>query len=157
MTEEANQEGMFIDWGDDFGEIKEAVCVQTGAYDLTIAKVTPNFESRNIGVLIRIDDPPAGVDDVSPIFHNVSLPKDDDDAEKRRTKGLFTKRFLHLFKIPYQAESPNFNLNDFLGHSATKVSVELGSYKGRPTNNIVLPELPDEDAAGYSGSKRKRG
>lgn len=147
----------FIDMGDGFEDVKESTIAPEARYDLHIedAEHRNSDGKSDVAVRIIIDNPPADIgDEVSAIFHYVSIPKPDDTADKRRFKQLFSKRFCVLFNIPMDGNS--FNVEDFNGSRAKNVMVKVDRSQSTPSNKIDLPSLPDEVPTGNEGGRGGR-
>lgn len=120
----------FIDIGTEVKDIQEPQPVVEGKYLVVIddAKM-----GRNSCMSIRCHiegEPTAKL-----LFHQLALPKADDEDAKRATKLQFLKRFLDKFKVP--TTGTGFNEEDFIGCSA-EVNLKVEEYEGIPSNKIKL-------------------
>ena len=126
------------------GDAREPETVSDGRYDLRIEaqeeKENPNTGKKSIQVIIKIENPPAGVEPME-IMHFIALPRPDDTPQGRKFKLLQTARFLHLFDIPYN--EGGFDPDDLPGSTASGVTVTQGDVEGYgPRNNIDLSAHP---------------
>lgn len=151
----------FIDMGDEFADTKEPELAPEDTYDLRCEDVDHITEGgkNNIRVRIRIEG-----GDFQPIFHYLALPQPDKDKKRDAEKGeelgttskwkmLMTKRFLHAFGVPYEANG--FDPNDIMGASA-RLGVTQDSFTREDgsvmrNNKIQLPPLPHEDTQPTKG------
>jgi hypothetical protein len=132
---------------EDLENVQEERPVPEGEYALRIVATeetrTKADDRDMIVVTIAIEDPQ--YPDASPFRHWCVLPNEDDKVkENGRTAKMFyrnMKRFLHLFGIPYDFESPE----EWQG--ATCMSyVKLGTNpdSGQEFNQIDPPRIPKE-------------
>lgn len=127
--------------------VQEPKAVGNGRYDLSISSAEETRSKNNkpmIVVYVNIDGHP----DSPAIRHNVSLVEDKDEAKTKVFKMLLIRRFLTLFKIPY--DSNGFNVEDFVGARADNAELKLGEVdeKGNQYNELVLPRMASEPTAG---------
>ena len=137
----------FITLDESLDDVVEPKPVATGRYNLTIeqAKAVKNEEGElsKIQILIGFDDNPKA----ATLFHNISLPLSGDQPKSRNFKLLLMKKFMTLFKVPY--EGGRLNTLDFAGCRAEGVNVEYTTYQKSdqngqpvgdpvPTNRIVF-------------------
>ena len=146
----------FIDQGTDFADSKERTPVPDGPYDLTITDEKYVAEKHYIIVTVGFDNPPDDIENPKPWVNFLNLTTNPDDPEEtKKTKGLFTKRFLHMFGIPYVGNG--FNTDDLRGASAKSVMVKSTVYKKNPEDegqhqyDVSIPEVPPEDMVEYEG------
>jgi len=121
----------FIDLGANLDDIPEQNPVPEGNYDLIIEGSKLNPANMCINVWATVSGEP----EAATVFHNLSLPKADDDDEKKKNKLRFLKAFLQKFKIPYGAEG--FNEEDLIGARANCHLIQ-DEYQGRISNKIKL-------------------
>lgn len=123
-------------------EVHESKPVPEGMYDLTIAEAEYNEEKNQIIVSIGIDEHV----DAPNIRHYISLPNGEDDARKASFKNLLLKRFLVAFGLHESDEE--IDTDNFPGASANlQLTLTEPNDSGNIYNRIVLPYLPDEEAA----------
>ncbi len=156
----------FIDMGNEFSDVKEAVLAPEGEYDLKIqqvehVRVDANGNTTEVDELavknnLRVMVVFEGGDNFAPFTHFISLPSPNDDTKDiengkepgstRRFKMLQIKRFLFAFDIP--VDGNGFNPIDFQGQRA-KLGVSQRSYKDNATGEeriaqqLKLPRLPE--------------
>ncbi len=149
----------FINLGDDFANVQEAVLAPEGQYDLLCRDAKHDEEKHQIAVFIDFDGEP----DFQNIFHNLFLPNPDKDLERDKEKGkeagstgkfkmLMIKRFCHTFNIPLT--DSGFDVNDIVGARA-RLGVVQDTYERDDgstvrSNKIKIPNLPEE-----TGKKKK--
>lgn len=124
----------------------EPKAVTNGKYSLSIssAEETLSKEKKKpmILVFINIDGHP----DAPNVRHNMSLPADGDEPKSREFKMLLLKRFLTLFRIPYDGNG--FNIEDFIGATAeAELKLTEVDEKGNQYNELMLPRMAVEGAA----------
>jgi hypothetical protein len=115
----------FIDVGENINDAKAPEVMERGLYDLHIqeaAAVKVDGVTKSIKTRIDFTDHP----EAATMFVNLQLPVPTDEAKKRNTKLLMLKRFMTMFKIPY--EGGKFNIADFAGAQAHNAQVEKQSY-----------------------------
>lgn len=78
-----------------------------------------------------------GCPDNANVMHNLTLPLPEDDADKRKAKLLFAKRYLTLFKIPF---ANGIDVTKMIGARA-KAKLTLEEYDGTWSNKLVLPAI----------------
>ncbi len=122
-------------------DAKEAVSVPEGKYDLCVidAKMTEKDGKHNIRMILEIEGEP----DAGNVFHYVSLPHEDDDSEKRKTKMLFARRFFNQFGI--QADN-GVDLEALVGSRASGANLTQEEYEGNLRNGLKVNPLPTESA-----------
>lgn len=134
----------FIDVGTNLDEVKEPELLDSGTYMLRItdAKLRQSEDTGeydSIMVTLEAEDQP----DSAPIFHYIYLPTKKCDDRQLKGRLIFLKRFLNLFKIPY--DGGKFNVDSFLGREALCVVRKTSFVKGDGTtaerNEIVLPKV----------------
>ncbi len=125
-------------------DAKEPTLLSDGPHDLRIVKATWG-ESKTIGrfrteVVIESLDSPDSVG----IFHYISDPNPEGTEKGEIYKMLLTKRFCHVFDIPFDEEG--FDTDDFPGKVANIVTkTDTEQETGRKSTSLVLPELPMVD------------
>ena len=82
-----------------------------------------------------------GEEEAANIFHNVSLPSEDDDDEKRKTKMLFAKRFFNQFKIKIDG---GIEMESLVGSRASACKVVQDEWEGTMRNNLQCDPIPAE-------------
>jgi hypothetical protein len=128
--------------GDDY----EDKIVAEGEYELRIndaKEQTSKDGALQYMCIIDIEAATSGDEipqNTAPIFHYLTMPKEDDSSDSRRTKMRFLTRFLKAFSIPFEADG--FNVEDFSGTTATLL-VEQDKYGDNMTNRIKLPPTKD--------------
>lgn len=124
----------------------EPKAVPNGRYDLSISSAEEALSKEKkkpmVVVYINIEGHPEAPN----IRHNVSLPTPEDEPKAKEFKMLLLKRFLTLFKIPYDANG--FNVDDFVGARADHVELKLTDVdeKGNQYNEMMLPRMASEAA-----------
>lgn len=122
----------------------EPKAVSNGRYDLSIssAEEALSKEAKKPMVVVYINI--EGHVDAPNVRHNISLPVPDDAPKSKEFKMLLLKRFLTLFKIPYDANG--FNVEDFVGSRADQAELKLTETddKGNQYNELVLPRMGSE-------------
>lgn len=111
-------------------------------YALTISEAVFREEKNDVRISIGIDDHL----DSPNVSHFCSLPKADDDEGKAKFKARMMKRFLVAFNIPHDEDG--FEVEDFPG-AVAELELRLSDpdENGNVYNRLVLPRLPDEEAA----------
>lgn len=142
-----------------FDEAIEPQPLAKGKYDTQITaaenKVTgPNSKnpgSPMIQVTVGFTGTSPEEQNAPTVRHYLSLPAENDDADKARFKVLLLKRFLHHYGVPYS----NGDLDteqlcfDLVGRSATtEVSLTEPNDTGDVYNALVIPRIPNEQATG---------
>ena len=120
-------------------DVKEAVVEPEGLYDLCITDATlMNKDGKNsIRVILEIE----GTDNSANIFHHVGLPNDSDDAEKKKAKMLFAKRFFNQFKIKIDG---GIEMESLVGSRASACKVTQDEWEGTLRNNLQCDPIPTE-------------
>jgi len=121
----------FIDLGANLNDLPEQNPVPEGNYDLIVEGSKLKPENMCISVWLTI----AGEPEAETVFHNLSLPKNDDEDEKKINKLRFLKAFMQKFSIPYGDNG--FNEEDLIGARANCHLIQE-EYKGRISNKIKL-------------------
>lgn len=120
--------------GDDY----EDKPVPEGPYDLRCDDIkeqtAKDGKSQQVMVMIKVQDP--DYPDAATIFHYLTFPCADDDADKRRTKMRMNGRFLEKFKVPY--EKKGFNAEDIRGATANCL-LKQREFEGAMRNELSLP------------------
>ena len=120
-------------------EVKDAYAAPEGLYDLCIvsAKVTEKDGKTNIQCILEIE----GGEDYANVFHYVSLPGGDDDADKKKAKMLFARRFFVQFGI---GTDDGIETEQMVGARATACKLSQQEWEGTPRNNFSANQLPQE-------------
>lgn len=123
-------------------EVQESKPVSAGRYDLTIASAE-EWKSQKGAPQIKVSIGINGHDEAPNVTHFISLPAEGDDPQKAQFKALFLKRFLSLFKIPFNGNG--FSLDDFPGATATaELTLSEPDDSGSVYNRLQLPRLKGE-------------
>jgi hypothetical protein len=117
-------------------EVEEDKIAPEAIYPMLIVGTKFIEEKSLIQVILSIEDD----ENYANVFHNIALPKPDDDAGKIRFKMLFTKRFLSQFDIPSDG---GIETEAFVGCRAD-VNLKQEEYNGQFKNVLVLNRLPVE-------------
>lgn len=123
----------------------EPKAVANGRYDLSISSAEEGLSKEKkkpqVVCYVNIEGHPEAPN----VRHNISIPAAGDEDKSKVFKMLLLKRFLTLFKIPYDANG--FNVEDFIGAraSAELILTEVDE-KGNQYNEIVLPRMAVEGA-----------
>jgi hypothetical protein len=124
--------------GDDY----EDKPVPEGEYALRIdnieEKIAKDGKSPQIMVMVKVED--TDYPDSGTIFHYLTFPNEDDDADKRRTKMRMNTRFLRMFNVTF--EKKGFNAEDLIGCTATAL-LKQDEYEGALKNVIMTPAVVD--------------
>ncbi len=129
-------------------DVKEAVAAPEDIYSLAIVDVEGYIkeETKNYVLRCRI----AFVDhqgEYNNINHFMSMPGENDDADKAEMKKLFIKRFLTVIGIQYE-QSEGFEQDDLMGTNFTcAVQQDEPTDDGTVYNSLILPRLELEEAA----------
>lgn len=145
-----------------FDDAVEPQPVGAGRYDLQItacevAKTGPNSKvpgSPQFRVSIAIQ----GEDNAPNITQFISLPNEQDEAKSANFKVLLLKRFLTLFRVPFDPSGIDTERMSMEMVGATaNVEVQLGEPddNGNIYNRIIVPRLPTE-ADTRPGAPRRR-
>jgi len=121
----------FIDLGANLDDIPDSNPVPEGNYDLIVEGSKLKLDNMCINVWLSIEGEP----EAATVFHNLSLPKTDDEDEKKKNKLRFLKAFMQKFTIPYGDNG--FNEEDLIGARANCHLVQ-DEYNGRISNKIKL-------------------
>lgn len=126
----------------------EPKAVSNGRYDLQISSAEETLSKEKKKPMVVAYVAIEGHVDAPNVRHNISLPQPDDEPKAKEFKMLLLKRFLTLFKIPY--DSNGFNVEDFVGARADNAELKLGEVdeKGNQYNELVLPRMASEPTAG---------
>ncbi len=147
-------------------EVQEPKPVPTGRYDLQITaceetktrvKGLPQF---HISIAIE------GHDDAPSIQHYMGIPSEVDESSALQFKGLLMKRFLTLFKVPFNAESIDTEAlaMEMVG---CKANAEVGIDKekdsdgnekpdGNVYNRLIVPKMRGENQQPQRAAAGKR-
>lgn len=103
------------------------------------AKVTEKDGKTNIRVLLEIEEPhPTVGRSWANVFHYVSLPNSNDDADKVQTKLRMAKQFFKQFGVPFD---DGLNVEEMVGcRSEGNLTVE--EYEGQLSNKLKTDPLP---------------
>lgn len=127
-------------------DAKEAEIVPEGEYEVRCDGIIERRNKDNtrdmLIVPIAIVDAPKGVNPAT-IFHQIALPNAEDEPKSREFMLLLLRRFLELFKVPY--EGAGFNTDDIPGSTA-KCFVEQNEYKKTLSNILRIPQMKKESA-----------
>lgn len=133
-----------VDLGDDIQEDKP---VDEDNYTLTINTAEETESKRSGAAMIVITHSIDGHPDAALVYHNMVLPKEDDDEKVRRFKLLNIKRYLALVGIEFD---PNgFDADELVGMSfdayLTKDEIEQEDPNAAPRyrNSIAVPRLSE--------------
>lgn len=125
--------------------VAEPEAVDEGTYDLIIAAVTEK-ESKNTGApMLEIVHEIQGVDNASPIYHYLVMPKEGDEEKTVNFKLLNLKRYLTMAGIPF--DNGGFEVEDFFGASFSAFIVKEEMEQEDPSadpqfrNSIKVPRL----------------
>lgn len=103
------------------------------------AKVTEKDGKTNVRVLLEIEEPhPQVGSSWQNIFHYVSLPNSNDDAEKVQTKLRMAKQFFIQFGIPFDN---GLNIEEMVGCRA-EANITVEEYEGQLSNKVKTDPLP---------------
>ncbi len=121
-------------------DVKERYPVPEGVYDLCITSAKANEKDNKINIqcILEIEGEP----EASSVFHYLSMPGPDDDADKKKAKMLFIARFLNQFGI--NAEN-GLETEQMVGSRATACRLTLEEYEGNMSNKFNPSPLPRED------------
>lgn len=144
-----------------FDDAVEPKPAPAGRYNLQIleCKVTESgANSKNPGrpqfkVVIGFQDEP----NTPNIQHYISLPHPDDEPSSANFKALLLKRFLTLFKIPFDRSGVDTDklAMEMVGATAN-AEVRLGepNDNGDTFNQLVTPKIREEETKPTSGRRR---
>ena len=120
-------------------EVKEKYAAPEGTYDLRIisAKVNQKDGKTNVQCVLEIE----GNDDYANVFHYLSMPGPDDDADKKEAKMLFMARFLNQFSVD---ASNGLETEQLVGSTATGCKLTQEEYEGNLNNKFAPSQLPRE-------------
>lgn len=103
------------------------------------AKLTEKEGKTNIRVLLEIEEPhPEPGRSWANIFHYVSMPNENDDAEKVQTKLRMAKQFFVQFGIPFDN---GVEVEQMVGCRAD-ANIVQEEYEGQPGNKVKVDPLP---------------
>ena len=136
----------------DFNSVEETKPVDAGRYDLIIAAcdVTKTGDKSKVPgtdqfkVSIGIE----GEDNAPNISHYITLLNGQEEKSSANFKILLLKRFLHLFKIPYDPQGIDLEqiAMEMVGCRANaEVSLSEPDDNGNVYNRLVVPRIPNED------------
>lgn len=131
--------------------VAEPKPVPNALYDLEIVSAE-SVSSQKGQPQVEVHLGIKGHEDAPIVRHYISLPSEGDDADKKRNKLLFAKRFCHLFNIPY--DETGFDTDDFVGSKA-RCELTTEERNGATYNRLNLPRLKDESGLGASKSVAK--
>ena len=120
-------------------EVKEKYAAPEGQYDLCIvsAKVNEKEGKTNVQCILEIE----GSDEYANVFHYLSMPGPEDDADKKQAKMLFMARFLNQFGID---ASNGLETEQLVGSRATGCQLTQEEYEGNLNNKFSPNQLPRE-------------
>lgn len=128
-------------------EVQESRPVPNGRYDLVIASAEEGKSKDGTKDQIRVSLGIQGHETAPNVTHFISLPGAGDEPQKANFKLLMLKRFLHTFRVPFDADG--FNVDDLPGASATcDLTQSEPDDSGNVYNRLQLPRLPTEDVKG---------
>ena len=148
-------------------DAREQQVVPEAEYDLRIQQAEikdskSKADRQNVEVMVLIES--AEYPNAAPIFHYLSIVHDDDDQKTKDFKLRMQRRFLELFKIPF--EDNGFDTDDFAGCTATcLVAQDEVKKDNKPTgefaNVLRLPKFQNEEddekpQRSSGGSSRRR-
>lgn len=127
---------------------QEPKAVSNGRYDLSISSAEETLSKEKKKPMIVAYLNIEGHVDAPNVRHNISLPTEGDEPKSKEFKMLLLKRFLTLFKIPYDANG--FNVEDFVGARADNAELKLTEVdeKGNQYNEVMLPRMASEPVKG---------
>ena len=145
-----------------FDEAVEPQPVSAGRYNLQItqcevAKTGPNSKvpgSPQFKVSIALSDEPNAPN----ITQFISLPNEQDEAKSANFKVLLLKRFLVLFKIPFDPRGIDTErmAMDMVGSTANaEVQLSEPDDNGNVYNRLVVPRIQEENE-GRGNDHRRR-
>lgn len=122
--------------------VREKTHAPEGSYGLIVenAKVNDKEGKHTLMVVLSFD---GHQEEYENVFHHMSLPGSDDDADKRDFKLRMIRRFTSAFNVPI--DDNGFNVEAFLGCAGT-VRVGVQEYpegSGRMSNTLILPKFTD--------------
>lgn len=124
--------------------VKEPEVAPEGNYLLRVANVQHKEAKSSGAPMIVVAHEIDGHPEYAPVYQNIVLPKEDDEADKVNFKLLNLKRYLHLAGVPF--DEGGFEDSDLMGAefeaSVTVRTDESGQYG--PQNELVVPRLPRE-------------
>jgi len=120
-------------------DVKEKYAVAEGPYDLTVisAKISEKEGKMSVQCILEIEGQPEAAN----VFHYLSIPGGDDDAEKKQTKMLFLKRFCNQFGIVLDN---GLETEQIVGARATACKLTTEEYNGQLNNKFNPNQLPHE-------------
>lgn len=103
------------------------------------AKITEKDGKTNVRVILEIEEghPTAG-SSYGNVFHYVSLPNSNDDADKVQTKLRMAKQFFVQFGIPFD---DGLDVESMVGCRADG-NLVVEEYEGVPGNKLKTDPLP---------------
>ncbi len=134
-----------------FDDAVEPKPASAGRYNLQItacevAKTGPNSKvpgSPQFKVSIAFQDEP----NTPNITHFISLPNEQDEASSANFKALLLKRFLTLFKVPFDSTGIDTEkmAMDMVGATASaEVTLTEPDDNGNVYNRLSVPRIPNE-------------
>ena len=127
--------------GDDY----EDYPVPEGEYPLRVEGIKEQKAKDGVSdqVMCMIDVTDPDYPNSATIFHYLTFPSEQDDADKRRTKMQMNTRFLKKFRVKF--EKTGFNAEDIVGAEATVLlnQKEFPENSGIMRNNLVLPQVQE--------------
>lgn len=121
-------------------DVKEAEIQPEGEYNLVITSVTEGRNKDNNRDMIKCRLEFADYPEAQSILHQIALPNEEDDKDKRKFMLLMLKRFLAVFGV--QMEGGGFEVEDLQGATGIcKVKVDRPDGFDDDVNQLVLPKL----------------
>jgi len=128
-------------------EVHEDQPVEEGSYTLIVNTVEEGEAKKSGAPMIKLTHQIDGHPDAALVYHNLVLPKEDDEDKAIRFKNLMLKRYLVLAGADF--ESDGFNMDDLQGMAfeayLTKEQIDSDDPSAPPQfrNSIVVPRLAE--------------
>ena len=121
-------------------DAQEPVALETGVHNLRIVKASHGAGKGDptkfrVEVMLDCPDQP----DKNAVFFYIGDPNPEGEAKSENFKALMAKRFLTHFDIEF--DETGFDLDDFLGKTASTRIVTSKSEDGRMNTNLDLPPI----------------
>ena len=146
-------------------EVQEPKPVSLGRYELQITGCEEGKSREKQKPQFRVSIAIEGHDDAPNITHFISIPSEDDEPGALQFKAILLKRFLTLFKIPFNGESLDTEqlamemvgarANAEVGLDKEKDSQGNEKPDGNVYNRLVVPRMKGE-AQGTKATAQKR-
>ena len=122
-------------------DVKEKELLPVAEYDFVVTDVKgeESSDSDAYKIRVRLEAEGAG-DEYQPIWHYLTTPGSNDDADKRYWKLIMIKRFLHMCNLKLDG---GFNMEDLMG-ARLRAKIDASEYEGREGRNLLLPQVPNE-------------